>query len=138
MKRVSINCKQCVVLEGAVQYVMKDVPAGTAPNVLCGWDMKTLEDQMLSALKKMPKSMIGRDDRYLNQREATSMIIEYGKRIAVAILDKISFKQVVVSMMKDGYQFDAIKLAPVYVQILARSGYVQAANNWIDDQICNL
>lgn len=135
VKRVSINCKTAVVLEGAVQYVLKDVVPGDAPSVLCGWDMKTLEDQMLSALKKMPRSMVQRDDYYLNQRVATSLLIEYGKRIGVAILDKISFKQVVVSMMKEGYQFDAVKLAPVYVQILARSGYVQAANQWIDDQL---
>lgn len=135
VKRISINVKTCSVIEGAVQYVCKDLAPGQEPTVLRGWDMKTLEDKMLNALKKMPRSMVQRDDYYLNQRVATSLLIEYGKRIGVAILDKISFKQVVVSMMKDGYQFDAIKLAPVYVQILARSGYVTAAEQWIDDQL---
>jgi len=37
--------------------------------------------------------------------------------------------------MKEGYQFDALKLAPIYVQILARSGQTQAAEDWIDSQL---
>ncbi len=138
VKGISINVKTAKVLEGAIQYVMKDVESGSRPNVLKGWDMSTIEKQMLDNLKKMPRCLLNKDDRFLNQREATSLIIRYAKCMAVAILDKISFKQVVISMMKDGYQFDALKLAPIYVQILARSGYVHAAEDWIDGQLAFL
>jgi len=132
--RVSINVKRAKVLDGALQYVMKDLD-GKPPVLIRGWDMKTLEDQMLANLKKMPRCMIQKNDYYINQRVATSLIIEFAKRIATPIMCKMSFRQVCVAMMKEGYQFDALKLAPIYVQILARSGQTQAAEDWIDSQL---
>lgn len=134
VKRVSINVKTAKVLDGALQYIMKDLD-GQPPLLIRGWDMKTLEDQALQNLKKMPRCLIQKNDYYINQRVATSLIIEFAKRIAVPILCKTSFRQVCVAMMKEGYQFDALKLAPIYVQILARSGYTQAAEDWIDSQL---
>lgn len=138
VKGVSIKCKKVTHFDGAVQYCMKDVPKGGKPVAIKGWDMKTLEDQMLKNLKQMPRKMVTRDDYYINQRTATSLLIEFAKRTACPIIDKITFKMVVCAMMKEGYQFDAIKLAPVYVQIIARSGDTRPAMDWIDGQLFNL
>ncbi len=133
--RVSCVTKRAVVPIGAIAYIMKDLAEGEAPLLLQGWQMTWIQSELKANLKKLPRKVLMRDEYFVTTKNGCPLVIEYAKRTAMPLLDKFTFKAVVKSMMAESYSFDNCKIKYLFVQVMARMGYLGYADSLLDSEL---
>ncbi len=134
VKGVSIVVKHPTNKIGLFHYLTKAL--GTRqPIAVVGWKWTWIQAQCRENLKCMPKKILMKGVRWVTQRECTNLMLEYAKLSARVIDSKITFTQVFADMVTAGYQFDSVKIIPVYIQCVARSGDSRPAVSYVENQL---
>ncbi len=131
--RISAQVKRVSELIGAFHYLLKDLD-GKKPLLLTGWEMSWIEQQCKENLKKVPHSILLKDEYFISKKTGLSLVLQFAKRTAMPLCDKETLKHVIIAMMRDGYQFDNCSLKFLLAQVMVRCGADQYASNLLDNE----
>jgi len=126
---------QAAPTTGACNYVVKEVTADKPVTLCQGWAIADLLQARQADLKKLKVKAVQGTDRMISQDEAVNLIVMFARDEANPIVDKHSFKLVVIAMMRMGYSFARLKMAITYAEVMVRCGDDRAADDWLDMQL---
>ncbi len=112
-------------------YLMKEVTEAKPYLLLKGWKPSFIRTTLLKNHKKIPSSVLMGDACVVNAKTATRTITGYARIRSLSVRGKECFAHVMVLMMKDGYQFDGIKIKWAYAQTQAMVGDIAKAEDMI-------
>ncbi len=128
-KGVSIDNKRVTSLIGSFHYVLEHVHSEQELWMLKAWKWTWIQQQCLDNIHLIPRKMLSKGYHVVTQFTCCPLMIEYAKATGREIDSNDLFCQVYAEMKSKKYQFDKIKIGPVYTQVMALNGKLYPAYN---------
>lgn len=129
----AVKIKRVTCLLGLFHYLTKELT--DSPLQLHGWSLTWIQEQCLANLKQRPHKMVKGSDYTMNMVVAPNLFIEYARLNHLPLSCKDSFKTVFKYMVRDGYQFQNLKIGVLYVTIMARFNSFYPLDNYLDREL---
>ncbi len=133
-KGVTINVKYCSVPIGTFYYLTDPQKKGIVVFVK-GWRMSWIQEICRKNLKSMPKKLLTKDMRVVNDVEGPDLIIKFANRHHMPLVDKTTFIQVVARMIGDKYVFHKCKMKHLISSTLAINGHMRCVVSWLENEL---
>lgn len=127
----SVHVEKTSHLVGMFHYLLKSKSKGKPPLLLMGWKMSWIKQQCLENVKSTPNKIVLKDKMCLSAKTATPFVIRYAEAKAMPLSCKLTFADVIAEMMKDGYQFEAVRLKWLFTQVMALSGHLGYCRSFV-------
>ncbi len=123
MGKNTVKVKSVPEIVGLFHYLTKDLK-DDPPLMIKGWRMSWIKAQCLANLKKMPHKMLLQDQYTLTPKTAVNIIIQYAKRKGLVLVDRLSFRDCLKSMVRDHYRVNGIwgKITIICAEVLMECG----------------
>jgi len=126
--KVSVCVKKMTNMTGQFHYLLKDLK-GDKPLLLVGWKYTWIKQQCEDSIKTIPLKLLKGETYMVQKNTSVELVLKFATATGIRITCKDSFLDVVIQMQHKGFQFDNIKRACLYTNVMARVGCYQAARS---------
>lgn len=120
---VSVVVKHTRNRMGWLCYIAKEVPMGSKPLVVHGYQWGEIKKALVKQVKAQKAKDLKGTDLTMNMDTAPARIIAYAKSTGVLLTDKEIFCRLMASMMRDGYLVHRLKPKVLFAQVMCKIGY---------------
>ncbi len=127
-KGVSVNVKKMTHMTGQFHYLLKD-QAGLKPLLLVGWAYSWIKEQCVNNIKSIPLKLLKGEVYMVQKNTSVELVLKFASASGATVTCKDSFIELMVEMQAKGYQFDNVRKASLYTNVMARLGNLQQARS---------
>ncbi len=123
-EHVTINVRKSNIPIGYFHYLTSDLKDSNGKQCMIkGWKLTWIQKQCRDNLKLVPKKLLSKDTRVVNNVDGPSLIRRYAEMHHMPLRDKRTFIEVVVRMGGDKYRFHTCKKKDLLADTLAECGH---------------
>ncbi len=130
-----VRVKTVPELIGMFHYLLKEVSDSDVPLLLMGWKMSWIREKLKANLKKMPHTMLLKDEYFLTPKTATAMLLKYADVHSLRITCIEAFKSLIKRMMIDKYRFANVRWKILYVEVSIAHGNSGPLDDFLESEL---